>query len=161
VKNELFWFTANLAVGLNNYVSRHEGVWWNGLIALSNLISAVDGSGELHALATLAQKQERTVITGLDSGWDLKPVWTLWRKEKCLTSDENGTAAIKPVSHRYSDWAIYPWSQSELLCARKIHEINMYHFVIKYLYLKLVFIISIHLGNKMNRTWGKCVERTV
>jgi hypothetical protein len=48
----------------------------------------VEMSGQLHAAVALPLRKEPPVPIGKEAGWAPEPVWTLWSREKPLTSDE-------------------------------------------------------------------------
>jgi hypothetical protein len=87
-----------------NLVPSHEDVCGIGGIALTFLISALDGgewSGARHDCLTLGEEALGTHFIG---GW-LSPesVWTLWKGEKSIASAGNRTLAIQPVACRHTD----------------------------------------------------------
>jgi hypothetical protein len=46
----------------------------------------MDVSGQLHVPAALPPRKEPPVIMGWETGWALKPVWTLWRRKNLASA---------------------------------------------------------------------------
>jgi hypothetical protein len=55
-------------------------------------------SGQLHAPAAIHPGKYPMVLNGWEAVWAPETVWTLWKREKCLTPDRNRPPA---VSRRY------------------------------------------------------------
>jgi hypothetical protein len=70
-------------VSLVNLFKRYAmKTWGSGNTAQFFLTSALDGSGQLHALTALTPAKQPAVPLEYEVRWNLKPVWNLWRREK-------------------------------------------------------------------------------
>jgi hypothetical protein len=79
-----------------------KDMWGSGGIAPPVLVSALDGSGQLHAPAALASAKEPLVSIEYEARWAPESVWTLWGREKSLSLDRNRASAVQPAVRRYT-----------------------------------------------------------
>jgi hypothetical protein len=62
-----------------------DSIWWNGGIDPCVLTSTVDGGEWSDSRPGRFTPEEGTpVLTVQESGWDPKPLWTLWRRAPML-----------------------------------------------------------------------------
>ena len=85
--------------------------------------SNMQGSGQLHALATLPQGKEPPASTEWEAGWALKSVWMFWRTQKLLTQ-------ITPPVARSLEQLGYPTSTSRYTAHRIMIHLKTCLFLI-------------------------------
>jgi hypothetical protein len=59
-------------------------------------------SCQLHSPTALSPEKESPIPIRWDAGWAPDPVWTLWKREKCIALAGNGTPAAQSLACRYT-----------------------------------------------------------